>query len=68
MGFGERLKVLRTAKGITQAQLAEASRVSLGAIRDYEQGNKEPTAGSLVRMAEALGVSLDEFVQGVKWN
>jgi transcriptional regulator with XRE-family HTH domain len=67
MTFADRLRQLRTARGVTQAGLAAASGVSLGAVRDYEQGKKEPSAGNLVRLAQALGVTLDELAQGVEW-
>ena len=63
MKFSEKLAELRTAAGVSQPQLAEASGVSLATIRNYEQGR---TVGrinfaSVVALARALGVSCDAF-------
>src|SRR5215471_3509401 len=47
----------RLAAGLTQGQLAESSGVSRAAIRDLEQGRTHrPRAGSLARLAAALGL------------
>lgn len=62
MSFGQTLQQLRGQAGLTQAALAEASGLSLGAIRDYEQGKKEPSLRSAARLARALDVPLDSFV------
>jgi transcriptional regulator with XRE-family HTH domain len=61
MTFAEKLKELRERRGMTQERLAVASDVSLGAIRDYEQGRKEPVLSGAQRLARVLGVSLDDF-------
>lgn len=42
MKFNENLKNLRLKKGLTQEQLAKLVNTSLGALRDWEQGRKEP--------------------------
>ncbi len=59
--FGEGLKGLRESTGLTQAALAQRTGLSLGVIRDYEQGRKEPSLRSAFKMADALGVSCDAF-------
>lgn len=59
MPFAETLQQLRGAAGVTQAALAQASGLSLGVIRDYEQGNREPTLRSAMKLARALGVSVE---------
>lgn len=61
MTFAEQLQNLRQKAGITQAALATATGLSLGIIRDYEQGRKEPAMRSAFRLAEALGVSCEAF-------
>jgi transcriptional regulator with XRE-family HTH domain len=61
MTFAEKLKQLREKAGLTQAALARASGRSLGAVRDYEQGNREPTLKAAVKLSEALGVSVEVF-------
>jgi transcriptional regulator with XRE-family HTH domain len=51
------LKTARTLKGITQAQLAEASGVDGSTISNIERGeNTNPTWDTVCRIAAALGV------------
>lgn len=57
--FGERLKTLREAAELTQQQLAEALKVSRGAISYYENGDRTPDIEFLDCAAEYFGVSLD---------
>ena len=59
--FGEKLKELRTAAGMTQARLASASSVPIGTIRDYEQGKRDPLLSTAQKLAHALGFRLDVF-------
>lgn len=47
---------------LTQADLAAAADVSLGAMRGYEQGVRVPKHGALARIAECLGVSRGALV------
>jgi len=59
--FGEKLKELRDAAGLTQRALAEAAGVPIGTVRDYEQGSRDPLLSNAQRLAKALGASLDLF-------
>jgi len=59
--FGERLRELRRAAGLSQPRLAKAAGVSVSAVRDFEQGRREPTFGTLVKLAAGLGLSLSAF-------
>lgn len=63
MTFGERLKQLRWQVGLSQPQLAAASGVPVGTLRDYEQGRRstEPGFRAVVQLAAALGVSCEAF-------
>ena len=36
--FGEKLRELRDAAGMTQTAMSEAAGVPIGTVRDYEQG------------------------------
>ncbi|HEX6022419.1 MAG TPA: helix-turn-helix transcriptional regulator [Solirubrobacter sp.] len=47
--------------GLTQAALAERVGVHVRQIRRYERGEQQPVLGVAVRLATALGVSLDEL-------
>jgi transcriptional regulator with XRE-family HTH domain len=59
--FAEKLKRLREQAGLTQAALALQAGLSIGIVRDYEQGRKEPALRSAFKLAEALGVSCESF-------
>jgi transcriptional regulator with XRE-family HTH domain len=59
--FAEKLKALREKAHLTQTQLAEASGLPLGSIRNYEQGQREPYWTVIFKLAAALGVSADAF-------
>lgn len=59
--FASRLRELRKRAGLTQLQLAQASGVPLGSIRNYEQGQREPYWDVAFRLAAAMGVSAEAF-------
>lgn len=59
--FGERLKALRLAAGLTQEKLAEAVGMTVGNIGRLESGSRNPSWETVVRLAEALGISTDKF-------
>ena len=46
----------RLAKGLTQAQLAEAIGVKPTQIANWEQGARKPKVGALMKIADALGI------------
>jgi transcriptional regulator with XRE-family HTH domain/DNA-binding CsgD family transcriptional regulator len=54
--FGERLRELRRAAGLTQEELAEATGLTARSIRDLEQGRRErPHRRTVELLASALG-------------
>ena len=59
--FAERLKELRNNAGLSQPGLAVRSGVGVSTIRQFEYGRREPTYGTLVKLARGLGVSLAAF-------
>jgi len=59
--FGERIRQLRTSKGLTQEELAEAVGVSTDFISLIERGERAPSFENLERLAEALGVNVAEL-------
>jgi transcriptional regulator with XRE-family HTH domain len=61
MTFSERLKELRDAGGMTQEQLAQAAGMSVGNVRNYEQGIRLPTFPVVVKLAKALGTDCTTF-------
>jgi transcriptional regulator with XRE-family HTH domain len=63
--FAQNLLNLRTEKGVGQTQLADAIGVSKGIISLWENGLRDPTLTSLLRIAKFFDVSLDYLV-GIK--
>jgi transcriptional regulator with XRE-family HTH domain len=61
-GFGAILRALRDRRGITQQQLADAVQHSLSMVVKIEAGTSEPSWPLAVAFADALGVSVAEFV------
>lgn len=59
MSLGENIKQARNAKTMTQAQLAEALRVSPQAVSKWETSETYPDGSMLVPLANLLGISLD---------
>ena len=57
--FGDRLREVRAFRGITQEQLAEMADTSRAMIGRYETTDQLPALDTLVRIADALGVSTD---------
>src|SRR5262245_1595453 len=61
MKFGEKLKELREAADLSQQQLGETAGVTLHTVRNYEQGQRQPSWAAVVKLSRALGVSTEEF-------
>lgn len=60
MKFGTRIKALRTEKGLTLEQLAQATESSKSYIWELENKNPpRPSAEKLSAIATALGVTVD---------
>jgi transcriptional regulator with XRE-family HTH domain len=57
--MGERLQRLRLAANFSQSQLARASGVPIGTIKNWEQDRRVPRMDTAAAVATALGVSLD---------
>jgi transcriptional regulator with XRE-family HTH domain len=58
MGIGQRIKAARAASGLSQGRLAEAIATAQTTISSWERGRTEPTREDVVRVAQALGVTL----------
>ena len=62
-GFAaHRLVALRTAKSISQRDLARSINISQAQIAELERGRRQPTVDVAERMATALGVSLQDLM------
>ena len=60
MDFGEKLKALRTERGLTQEQLAARLYVSRTAVSKWETGGGSPNLDSLQAVARLFDVSVDD--------
>lgn len=56
MSFADKLRELRTEKGISQKKLAEKAGLSQAAIYQWEKGTRNPRIETIQKIAEALGV------------
>ena len=63
--FGEILKALRLENGVGQVELAEKIGVSKGIISLWENGLREPTLNSLIKLSQYFDVSID-FLAGLE--
>jgi len=68
--IGERLRLLRERRGLTQAGLARAVGVGARCIRRYEAGAAGAPISVIVRIARALGGSTSMLVddEGDRWR
>ncbi|MET1257615.1 helix-turn-helix domain-containing protein, partial [Aliikangiella maris] len=62
MNFSARLLQIRKSQGLTQQGLADAASLHINQIRRYEAGTAQPTLEGLIKLAQALHVSLDDLV------
>jgi transcriptional regulator with XRE-family HTH domain len=56
-----RLKELREQKGLSQSQLAKASEIPIGTIRNWEYARRTMMFEAAVKLADALDCTLDEL-------
>ena len=61
---GARIRAARLARGMTQADLAAAVRVSRSAVAQWETERSGQVRGNLTRIASVLGVSVEHLLSG----
>lgn len=59
----QNIRDAREAKGMTQEQFAKLVGVTQGAVAQWENGLTHPSFDKLMRIADVLGVPLDELVR-----
>ena len=62
--LSEKLQELRSSRGLTQEELAEALYVSRTAVSKWESGRGYPSIDSLKALSKYFSVSLDELLSG----
>ena len=64
--IGRQIRLARLQKNMTQTRLAEAADLSVSYISHVERGKKRVSLDALVRIAQALEVTLDQLLSGVQ--
>lgn len=59
--LGERVKYFRQLSRLTQAQLAEKADLSVNYVSEIETGMASPTLKTLLKLAQALNVEIEEL-------
>lgn len=57
--FGDRLRTLRTEKGLSQMDFAKQIRISKSSVNMYERGEREPSFETLEVIADYFNVDMD---------
>ncbi len=60
--IGKRIKQLIDAQGITQLELAKATKLTQAAISQFISDSRIPSTPTLNKLATALGVSVDTLL------
>lgn len=60
--IGDKIKALRLAKGLTQAQFAKKLHVNTKSVKNWENNLSEPSATNLAAIAEFCNVSSDYLI------
>ena len=61
--LGDKIKLYRENKKLTQNDLADILEVSSGTISKYESGALEPNIESLKKLADFFGITIDELLK-----
>lgn len=61
---GDRIREAREKMGWTQEQLADKAQISKGFLSDVENNKRNVSADNALKIADALGMSLDYLMRG----
>lgn len=62
--LGRRLAQARQRAGLTQAALGDLVGAPKNSISEWERGLREPRIGVILRIADALGLTVDQLIRG----
>ena len=62
MTTGEKIKYFRNMRGISQEMLGQLSGINSATIKKYEYGIRNPKPEQLLKIANALGISINIFM------
>lgn len=63
--FGERIKVLRTAQGLSQEKFALSINMDRTYYASVESGKRNISLNNIVKIAEGFNLSLEELFKGL---
>lgn len=66
MSFGQHLRRLREEAGLSAAELARRAGVPVSTLRGWQADKGMPSLSALLRLAQALGVPVERFAEGVE--
>lgn len=66
--LGAKIRTLREAKGWPGQKLADVFGISRGSVSDWENGRYRPESDKLVRLAEALGTTVEYLLEDSDHN
>jgi transcriptional regulator with XRE-family HTH domain len=66
--FAKNLVEARRTSRLTQEELADRCNLHRTEISLLERAGREPRLGTLVKLASALGVSVESLAAGVRWD
>jgi transcriptional regulator with XRE-family HTH domain len=64
--FARNLRRRRKAAGLSQQQLAENTGLHPTEISRLERAAREPRLGTMVRLADGLGIGIEKLVTGIR--
>lgn len=66
--IGVHIRVMRKKRGLSQENLAEMTEMSTKYISHIETAKKNASLESIVKIADALGITVDRLLYGVQRN
>lgn len=66
MELGDRIKSIRNDLGLSVHEVADKAGMNYQSIYNYERGTINPSAYALLKVARALGKTVDELLPDVK--
>ena len=60
--LGDRIQTLREQAGLSQPELARLAEIPVSTLRGLEIGRREPKFSTAAKLAKAIGVSLEAFL------
>ncbi|WP_195267505.1 helix-turn-helix transcriptional regulator [Eubacterium sp. 1001713B170207_170306_E7] len=68
MRLGEKIRLLRNRKFLTQAKLAEKADVSLNSLQKYESGESTPKIENITKIATALEIDINTLIEDTDYQ